>query len=129
MGITTNVENNALLHREVHHFRHRVLDITAVVVMVVVLLPLLIVVAAFTLCCNGARIFKKVSRVTRAGRAVAVLNFRLKRSASNAQRLANGHSRFLARSRLVALPELFNVLSGELSFFDPTGARPALFAG
>ncbi|MFT6580550.1 MAG: sugar transferase [Alphaproteobacteria bacterium] len=127
MGVTTNVENSRLLQQE-RHLRHRALDIAAVLIIFVLLLPLLIVVAGFTLFCNGVMVFKKVSRVTGAGRAVAVLNFRLKQSASNAGHCANGHSRFLARSRLVALPELFNVLSGELSFFDPTGARPALFS-
>ena len=128
MGVTTNFESDRLLHQEAHRFRHRALDIAAVLVMFVVFLPLLIVVAVCTLCFNDVNVFKKVSRVTRTGRAVAVLNFRLKRSATNARQFANGLSRFLVRSRLVALPELFNVLSGELSFFDPAGARPALFS-
>ncbi|MBL4720279.1 MAG: sugar transferase [Alphaproteobacteria bacterium] len=107
--------------------RNRALDLILGAAVIGLCLPLLLVAALATVLCNRCVVFKTVSRVTDRGRAIAVLNFRLNRTKIGDRKHVNGFSRFLMRSRLVALPEIINVLTGELSFFDPDSAAPSLF--
>ena len=40
---------------------------------------------------------------------------------------ANRFNRFLVGTRLATLPKILNVVTGELSFFNPDTVRPSLF--
>ena len=40
---------------------------------------------------------------------------------------ANRYDRFFVRTRLANLPEILNVVTSELSFFNPDTVRPSLF--
>lgn len=106
----------------------RVMDITLAVLGLVVLLPLLVGVAAWIKFADGGPVFYKGMRVGRRGATFRMIKFRTmlvdaeKRgpsstSAEDARVTVPG--RFLRRFKLDELPQLFNVLRGDMSFVGP----------
>jgi lipopolysaccharide/colanic/teichoic acid biosynthesis glycosyltransferase len=106
----------------------RAMDVTLAVLGVVVLLPLLLGVAAWIKFADGGPVFYKGMRVGRRGATFRMIKFRTmivdaeKRgpsstSAQDARLTAPG--RFLRRFKLDELPQLFNVLRGDMSFVGP----------
>ncbi len=128
MGATININHRKLLEHPEHTARNRVFDLLAGSILFVFILPSLILAVLATLLCHRRPIFKQISRARKDGRVVTILNFRLEQPPVGATRTVGRYNRFLVRSRLVALPEIINIMTGELSLFDPDGARPSLFA-
>lgn len=106
----------------------RAMDLTLAVLGAVVLLPLLLSVAAWIKFADGGPVFYKGVRVGRHGATFRMIKFRTmivdaeKRgpsstSAEDARLTAPG--RFLRRFKLDELPQLFNVLRGDMSFVGP----------
>ena len=104
------------------------MDITLAVLGLVVLLPLLVGVAAWIKFADGGPVFYKGMRVGRRGATFRMIKFRTmlvdaeKRgpsstSAEDARVTVPG--RFLRRFKLDELPQLFNVLRGDMSFVGP----------
>lgn len=128
MGATININHRQSLGRHDHSFRNRALDILTGSILFMFLAPSMIMAALTTLLFNRGRVFTKLSRAKKDGRVVSVLNYQSERPAVGATRTVDRYNRFLVCSRLVALPEIINVVTGELSLFDPDGVRPSLFA-
>jgi lipopolysaccharide/colanic/teichoic acid biosynthesis glycosyltransferase len=108
----------------------RVFDIILAVCALVVALPLLAAVALCVRLFMGSPILFRQTRPGRGGRPFELVKFRTMRSATgaamspanDANRLTR-FGRFLRASSLDELPELWNVLKGEMSFVGP---RPLL---
>ncbi len=111
----------------------RILDATAAAVLLVVLSPLLAVIAlAVRLDSPGAAFFRQ-ERLGRGGRVFRMLKFRTMRKGSEHEGsgvYSDGRDgrvtrvgRFLRRTSLDELPQLWNILRGEMSFVGP---RPPL---
>ena len=108
----------------------RLFDIIASAVLIVLLLVFFIIIAAvIRIDSNGPAIYKQI-RVTKYGRKFKILKFRtmLHNPASGGHQVTvKGDSRitkagkFLRRTRLDELPQLFNIISGDMSF---VGCRP-----
>ncbi|MBT5107183.1 MAG: hypothetical protein HOM25_00755 [Rhodospirillaceae bacterium] len=128
MGATININHRQALGRHNHSFRDRALDILTGSILFMFLAPSMALAALTTLLFNRGRVFTKLSRAKKDGRVVSVLNYQNERPAVGATRAIDRYNRFLVYSRLVALPEIINVVTGELSLFDPDGVRPSLFA-
>jgi exopolysaccharide biosynthesis polyprenyl glycosylphosphotransferase len=111
----------------------RLLDLVVSLIILVLSLPLLLpAMVAVWLCDRGAVFYAQV-RVTRGGRKFKILKLRSMRpdaEAGGARWAAVKDSRitpvgeFLRRSRLDELPQLFNVLRGEMSLVGPRPERP-----
>lgn len=108
----------------------RLFDIVLAFIGLVVGFPLLVLLTLIGLFDTGSPIFRQV-RVGRHQRPFTLVKFRTMKpdTASVATHLANADAitpfgSFLRRSKLDELPQLWNVLKGEMSFVGP---RPGLF--
>lgn len=102
----------------------RLFDITAVVVTAAVWLPLLLIVGLAVRIALGRPILFEQERPGLNGRPFRLMKFRTMRSGegSDAERLTR-FGRWLRATSLDELPELWNVLKGEMSLVGP---RPLL---
>jgi lipopolysaccharide/colanic/teichoic acid biosynthesis glycosyltransferase len=108
----------------------RVLDLVLTILMVVLLAPAVAAVAILVLCGMGRPVLFRQLRPGRGGRPFELLKFRTMRDARDATRRPlpdaerlTGFGKFLRRTSLDELPELWNVLRGDMSLVGP---RPLL---
>lgn len=108
----------------------RLLDLVLAAVGLLVLWPVLLVLYVLGLFDTGSPLFKQV-RVGRGRKAFTLVKFRTMRvnTASVASHLADSTAitpfgKFLRRTKLDELPQLWNVLKGDMSLVGP---RPCLF--
>lgn len=112
----------------------RLFDLTAASLLLLAAMPIMLVTAVAILLEDGAPIFYRQERVGRGGRVFRVIKFRSMRrdaesdgrprwAASNDDR-ATHVGRTIRRLRIDELPQLFNVISGEMSLVGPRPERP-----
>ena len=120
----------------------RVLDIVFVTLFGIVLLPVGLAIAAIVRVSSGSPILYRGERVGRRGRFFLMLKFRTLRpgaeerigqylGAELVQRTdaeLTRIGRWLKRSQLDEIPQLWNVLIGDMSFVGPRPIRPRFFA-
>ncbi len=140
--IDTDLANplSLLLGRPRHWFSNaasRVMDVLLSFVMLIVLAPLFAIVALAILIEDGRPIFYHQRRTGLRGRLFDVIKFRSmyrdaeSRSgpvwaAENDPRITNV-GRLLRRTRIDELPQLFNVLVGQMALVGPRPERPHFF--
>ena len=143
----TLTEGFARLARETSDRRRvdlelRVLDVVLASVFLVLTLPLTMVIALVVLVTSGRPILYRGQRVGRSGRFFTMLKFRtLKQDAESrlgpylgpelVERTEHEYTRigrWLKASQLDEIPQLWNVLRGDMSFVGPRPIRPRFFA-
>lgn len=119
-----------------HHVQ-RLLDVTAATLLLIVTSPLLAAAAAGILLSNGAPVLYRQQRLGRFGRPFTLYKLRTMRRSAEADgpqfsRTSDNRvfplGRLLRRWRIDELPQLFNVLRGEMSLVGPRPERPELAA-
>ncbi len=116
---------------------HRIYNASVVSVVIVALLPLMAVIAAALLMTQGPRIIYSGSRIGKDQVPFNILKFRTlddkKAAALTANQVLPAGSnietplgRFLRASRLDELPQLFNVLRGDMNLVGPRPVREAI---
>jgi lipopolysaccharide/colanic/teichoic acid biosynthesis glycosyltransferase len=119
----------------------RVLDIVFALLFGLIALPFAAIVALLLLATSGRPVIYRGERVGRGGRVFTILKFRtLKRDAESRLgpylgdelvRLTQAEyttiGRWLKASQLDELPQLWNVLGGDMSFVGPRPIRPRFF--
>ena len=123
-------------------FELRVLDILFALVFAIVAVPLALVVAAIQLATSGRPVLYRGERVGRRGRFFRMLKFRTMKPGAE-QRIGQylgeellkaneaeltRFGRWLKASQLDEIPQLWNVLIGDMSFVGPRPIRPRFFA-
>ena len=119
-------------------FLKRCFDIVFSAVMLVVLSPVMLIAALAVLICDGAPVIYKQKRLTRDGKIFDVYKFRSmvreaekngipQLSAGNDSRVAPVSS-ILRKFRIDELPQLVNILKGDMSVVGPRPERPELAA-
>ena len=113
VGTITPIESRTALRgpdpaRELR-WKHRI-DRLAAALLIVLLSPLLLAVALAVKVAAGGPVLVRERRITRQGGSFEMLGFR--------------PVAFLARWPVEQLPQLFNVLKGEMSFVGPRPERP-----
>ena len=116
----------------------RLMDILCAAVALLLLAPLLLVLAVLVAVGSPGGAFFRQERVGLGGRSFRLLKFRTMRPGSEARgQLTVGHAdpritgigRFLRRSKLDELPQLWNVLVGDMSLVGPRPEVPRYVAG
>jgi len=112
----------------------RTFDLVASTMLLIVSLPIMLVTALLIVLEDGAPVFYRQERVGRGGRVFRVIKFRSMRRdaekdgrprwASSGDDRATRVGRVIRRLRIDELPQLFNVLSGEMSLVGPRPERP-----
>src|SRR6185437_16802303 len=115
-------------------FVKRCFDLVVSSMLILVALPLLIVAMLLIVAETGGPVFYRQERVGLRGRSFTVL--KLRSMAADAEKdgratwaTVNDHrvtrvGRLLRRTRIDELPQLLNVLKGEMSFVGPRPERP-----
>jgi lipopolysaccharide/colanic/teichoic acid biosynthesis glycosyltransferase len=120
----------------------RTLDILFASVFGLVALPFALVIALVVLLSSGRPVLYRGERVGRRGHFFQMLKFRTMRPGAEerigqylGQRLMEANAeeltrvgRWLKRSQLDEIPQLWNVLRGDMSFVGPRPIRPRFFA-
>lgn len=109
----------------------RLLDILVAVILLVLTAPIMLILAFMILILDGRPIFYVSERMKTPTQGFGLVKFRTMRPDSADQGVSGGDKnaritrsgRFLRRSRLDELPQLWNILKGEMSFVGP---RPPL---
>ncbi len=120
------------------HFK-RVFDLLLLAAFSVVVLPVFVLVALYQLAVAGRPLFYWQTRVGARGRVFRMLKFRTMRPDAEADgagaRLATVDDprvipacRWIRETRMDELPQLYNVLRGEMSLVGPRPERPELTA-
>jgi sugar transferase (PEP-CTERM system associated) len=115
-------------------FVKRMFDIVAASALIVLTLPVMLVTALLITLESGLPVFYRQERVGQGGRVFKVTKFRSMRTdaerdgkprwaASNDDRVTRV-GRVIRRYRIDELPQLFNVLKGEMSLVGPRPERP-----
>ena len=114
----------------------RLIDIVCALILMIVTSPFMIVTAVATKLYDGGPVLYKQVRCTRDMREFRILKFRSMRTDAEKDgvaRLAAKNDdritpigRFIRKVRIDELPQLFNILSGEMSFIGPRPERPEI---
>jgi sugar transferase (PEP-CTERM system associated) len=113
----------------------RTFDVAVSLALLILFLPLMALVAVLISFESGAPVIYRQERVGLRGRPFVVFKFRSMRKdaesdgkprwAEQRDHRVTTLGRFMRRSRIDELPQLFNVLRGEMSFVGPRPERPA----
>jgi lipopolysaccharide/colanic/teichoic acid biosynthesis glycosyltransferase len=109
----------------------RLLDVAVAAALLVLAAPILLVLAVAIKLDSRGPVLYRCRRVGRSGREFEMLKFRKMRADAAGPLLTVAHDprftrlgRFLARSKLDELPQLWNVLRGEMSLVGPRPESP-----
>lgn len=118
-------------------FIKRLMDIIISLAMLVVMLPFMALVAAAIKLYDGGPVFYLQKRLTRGGKEFKMIKFRSMRMDSEKEgaQLATKNDdrvtpvgKFLRRIHFDELPQIMNVLKGDMSFVGPRPERPEIAA-
>ena len=116
-------------------FFKRIFDILFSVTALILLMPLMVVSALAVKICDGGTVLYKQKRLTINGKEFYVYKFRsmIADAEKNGIRLASENDdritpvgRILRKFRIDELPQLFNILKGDMSVVGPRPERPEL---
>ncbi len=116
-------------------FFKRIFDIVFSVTALIFLMPLMLVSAVAVKLCDGGSVLYKQKRLTVNGREFYVYKFRsmVADAEKNGIKLASEHDdritpvgKILRKFRIDELPQLFNILKGDMSVVGPRPERPEL---
>ena len=116
----------------------RIIDIVCSLVLLVISAPIQLVTALAIKCYDKGPVFYKQVRCTRGQREFEILKFRSMRvdaEKDGVARLATKNDdritpigKFIRTVRIDELPQLFNILKGDMSFIGPRPERPEIIA-
>ena len=117
-------------------FVKRILDIVFSVLGLILSSPFFAVIALMIKCTDRGSVFYRQDRLTQNGKVFSICKFRTMiqdAEKDTGARLASDHDdrilpvgKFLRRTRLDELPQLWNILKGEMSVVGPRPERPEL---
>ena len=113
----------------------RFMDIVVSFVLLFIMSPILLVIAIIIKSYDGGPVFFKQDRLTYGGRTFTMIKFRsmIEDSEVNGPQLAKEDDdritpfgRFLRKSHLDELPQIWNIFMGDMSFVGPRPERPEI---
>lgn len=116
----------------------RLVDIVCSLILIILTAPFMIVTAIAVKLCDGGPVLYKQVRCTIGAKEFKILKFRSMRTDAEKDgvaRLAQENDdritpvgKFIRKVRLDELPQLFNILKGDMSFIGPRPERPEIIA-
>lgn len=116
----------------------RLFDVALSLLCIVAFSPVMLAIAAAVRCCDRGPVLYKQVRLTRNGKRFKILKFRSMRvdAEKDGPCLSSGKGdsrvtpvgRVIRMCRLDELPQLFNILAGDMSFVGPRPERPEIAA-
>ncbi|MBQ3899927.1 MAG: sugar transferase, partial [Lachnospiraceae bacterium] len=116
-------------------FVKRLMDIVFSLILIVLTSPFMLITAILVKAYDGGPILYKQVRVTRGGKQFKIVKFRSMRvdAEKDGVRLyyigdkrVTPIGKFIRKVRLDELPQLFNILAGDMSFIGPRPERPEI---
>ena len=117
-------------------FFKRMIDLVCAIILVIVTSPIMLVTAIVVKLYDGGPVLYKQVRVTRDDKEFKIMKFRSMRVDAEkdgvARLAAKNDSRitpigkFIRKVRIDELPQLFNIIKGEMSFIGPRPERPEI---
>ncbi len=114
----------------------RIIDIVCALLLLVIASPFMLITAVLIKCYDGGPVLYKQIRCTIGGRQFSIMKFRSMRVDAEkdgvARLAAKNDSRitpvgkFIRAVRIDELPQLFNILKGDMSFIGPRPERPEI---
>ena len=114
----------------------RLFDILLALVMIVITSPVMFITAVCVKACDGGSVFYRQTRCTKGNRQFRIIKFRsmIEHAEEDGKaRLASRNDyritpvgRVIRKLRIDELPQLFNVLCGDMSFVGPRPERPEI---
>lgn len=114
----------------------RVVDVLASIILLLVTLPVTVITALIIWFDDGAPIFYRQTRVGLNGKNFDVVKFRSMRNDAENDGVARWAARdddrvtrigrIIRKTRIDEIPQIFNVLSGDMSFVGPRPERPSI---
>ena len=117
-------------HDAVLEQMRRLADLVIAGALLIIALPLMVLVALAIRWEGPGRIFERQTCIARGGRRFQMLNFRTtvpdpERSMPEWAREPTQLGEFLRYTRIECLPQLINVLRGDISLWDLVGSSPS----
>ncbi len=120
-------------------FLKRLMDLVIAGSAAIILSPIMLITAVCIKAYDKGPVFYRQTRLTKDGKEFEVLKFRSMKvdaEKDGVARLSSGESdpritpigRFIRKCRIDELPQLFNILSGDMSIVGPRPERPAIAA-
>ena len=116
----------------------RIIDIVCALILIVLSSPIMLITAICVKCYDGGPVLYKQVRCTRGAKEFRIMKFRSMRvdaEKDGVARLASKNDsritpvgKFIRAVRIDELPQLFNILKGEMSFIGPRPERPEIIA-
>lgn len=132
------VFSQGTMRNNVDRFTKRVVDIVTSTLLLLVTLPVTLVTALLIVLDDGAPIFYRQSRVGLNGKNFDVVKFRSMRQDAEKDGVARWAvrdddrvtrvGRLIRKTRIDEIPQIYNVLSGDMSFVGPRPERPSIVA-
>lgn len=114
----------------------RVVDVVCSLILFVIASPFMLITAILIKCYDGGPVFYKQTRCTVGGREFSILKFRsmkvdaekdgVARLASKGDDRITPVGKFIRATRIDELPQLLNILAGDMSFVGPRPERPEI---
>ena len=114
----------------------RLIDVVCALILLVIASPIMLITAIIIKCYDGGPVLYKQVRCTRGGKEFQIMKFRSMRVDAEkdgvARLAAKNDSRitpigkFIRAVRIDELPQLFNILQGDMSFIGPRPERPEI---
>ena len=117
-------------------FIKRAIDLFCALILVILASPIMLITAIIIKLSDFGPVFYKQNRVTRDGKVFKIIKFRSMRVdaekdgkarlASKGDPRITTFGRFIRKVRIDELPQLFNIIAGDMSFIGPRPERPEI---
>ena len=119
-------------------FIKRTIDLVCAILLVIIASPIMLISAFIIKVSDGGPVFYRQKRVTIGGKEFRIIKFRSMRvdaEKDGKARLASKNDsritpfgKFIRKVRIDELPQLFNIIAGDMSFIGPRPERPEIIA-
>lgn len=114
----------------------RTIDLVCAILLVIITSPIMLITAVIIKVSDGGPVLYKQVRCTQGGKQFKIIKFRsmrvdaekdgVARLASKGDTRITPFGRFIRKVRIDELPQLFNIIKGDMSFIGPRPERPEI---